>query len=130
MTPAYRQALKHPRVWFVIGLAWTAIIVYGCFAPSQPNVGVDGFDKVLHFGAFAGLALWFGSIYEKKRHWRIAQILALLGVLIEIGQDQVSYRSSDFYDFLADVAGITVGILLARSRLARALRYVEARISS
>ncbi len=129
MAQAFRSALKHPNFWFGMGLLWTGIIIYGCFAPSQPDVGVTGFDKLLHGGAFAGLAFWFGAVYAKQRHLFIVLSLAFLGIVIEIGQGLTSYRSSDMLDFVADSMGIVIGITLAKTRLAHALRYIEARVS-
>ena len=128
MTQAFRAALQHPRWWVVMGLLWVAIIVAGCFAPSQPDVGVLGFDKVLHISAFAGLAFWFGAVYEKRRHLLIAALLITLGLAIEIAQGQTGYRSGDMFDLIADTIGVALGIGLARTRLANALRYIEARV--
>lgn len=128
MTDQFRDSLQHPRIWQALGLFWTGVIVIGCFTPGQPAVGLVGFDKLLHAAAFCGLALWFGSIYRRKRHLWVVLLLAALGLGIEYAQQLTEFRSGERLDFAADLLGILLGITLARTRLAYALRYIETRV--
>lgn len=77
----------------------------------------DGIDKLMHFLVFTVLALWFSGQYSLHNWWRIAIGLALFGAIIEICQQFTVSRSAEWLDFAADVAGIAVGLLIARSGL-------------
>jgi len=72
--------------------------------------GVDtGWDKANHFIAFFVLALLLNRA-SSTTHARIRNSLALLffGIMIEVLQSFLSYRSSDYHDVIADSVGIVV----------------------
>ena len=77
-------------------------------------------DKGLHFIVYLILSflLWFSVRPENKINWRKATawwvLLATLGYggLDEIVQGFIG-RNCDIFDFLADVKGVTVGLILA-----------------
>ena len=69
-------------------------------------------DKWLHAATFAFLAVWFGGQYRANRYWRIGVGLLLFGMLIEVCQRMVTYRSAEWFDLVADAAGIAVGLLI------------------
>ena len=77
----------------------------------------NNIDKWLHGITFMFLALWFSGQYDRRAYWRIAVGLFLFGVLIELCQRMLSYRSAEWYDLWADVAGIVVGLVIAISGL-------------
>jgi len=70
-------------------------------------------DKWAHVAAFAFLAVWFAGQYRRAAYWRIAMGLVGFGALIEICQRAVGYRSAEWLDIGADVAGIVIGLLIA-----------------
>jgi len=74
-------------------------------------------DKWLHGITFAILALWFAGQYRPRSYWRIGIGLILFGFLIEGCQRLVTYRSADWFDILADTAGIVVGLSVAAAGL-------------
>ena len=120
--------LRHPRVWFGLGLFWALFILVGCLVPSQPSAGVVGFDKLLHCAAFAGLALWFGAVYERSRALVIALGLIAFGGLIELLQMLTGYRSAEWIDWLADTTGVALGLGLAWTPLGGAFAWFETRV--
>ncbi|MGB5344941.1 MAG: VanZ family protein [Woeseia sp.] len=71
------------------------------------------FDKVAHGAAFALLAVWFSGQYAPRAWWRIALGLSAFGMLIELCQRMTTYRSAEWFDLYADIAGIVIGLLLA-----------------
>ena len=85
--------------------------------PTLPEVGFVATDKLLHALVFGGLAL----LLARAWHWSKPAALAyqklargvlgssLLGLLLELCQACVSYRSADVWDWVAD----TFGALLA-----------------
>lgn len=72
-----------------------------------------GGDKWLHGVTFVVLALWFAGQYRPQSYWRIAIGLLAFGALIEISQSVVTYRSAEWLDMAANVAGIAVGLGIA-----------------
>ena len=69
-------------------------------------------DKWAHVAAFAFLAVWFAGQYRRGAYWRIAAGLVGYGMLIEICQRAVGYRSAEWLDLGADVAGIVIGLVI------------------
>jgi len=72
-------------------------------------------DKLLHFGEYLMLGLLGGWAYLR---YKPSLLLLLLGFglvfsgLDEYWQSHVSGRDSDFFDFLADVAGYLTGTFI------------------
>ncbi|HEX9851572.1 MAG TPA: VanZ family protein, partial [Woeseiaceae bacterium] len=81
--------------------------------PDDPAIRFDLQDKWLHGLTFFGLTLWFCGQFRTSSYWRIAVGLLAFGVLIELAQRAVSYRSAELLDLAADLVGIVAGILLA-----------------
>ncbi len=74
-------------------------------------------DKWAHGITFVLLAVWFAGQYRRADYWRIAVGLLLFGVLIEGCQRLVTYRSAEWFDIVADGAGILLGLVIARAGL-------------
>ena len=70
-------------------------------------------DKWLHGITFTALALWFTGQYARHSYWRLITGLLAFGLLIEVAQRMVAYRTADWMDLLADVAGVAVGMTIA-----------------
>jgi VanZ family protein len=107
-------ALRHPRVWLVIGWLLVAASVYASLIPSYklPPAGVN--DKIEHFAAYVLLTLWFTGIYPRSRYVVIAIGLFCLGLFIEWAQGAMNVgRQADVRDILANSIGISVGVALA-----------------
>jgi VanZ family protein len=111
--------LRYPQRWKIAGALILLIILAAAMAPailpwlvgrepSVPNV-----DKWAHGIAFAMLALWFTGQYARSSYAWIAIMLLLYGLLIEVVQSFVPYRSAELADLVADGAGICVGLLVA-----------------
>ncbi len=106
--------------WHVAsGLLLVAVLLAGIMPavwlwPDRGSVlsWLDHIDKWAHFLTFAVLALWFSGQYEKRIYWRIAAGLLVYGVIIEFLQRMVGYRTADLYDVVANLSGITAGLLL------------------
>ncbi len=88
--------------------------------PQLPEVGFVATDKLLHTLVFGGLAL----LLARALHWlkpavSVDNILvfagvgsSLLGLLLELCQALVPYRSSDVWDWVADTLGAAVAVAL------------------
>ncbi len=84
-------------------------------------------DKWIHAIVFAFLAVWFAGQYRPRSYWRIALGLLTFGVLIELCQRMVGYRSAEWLDVAADAAGILAGLMIAAVGLGGWCQRLEAR---
>ena len=113
--------LRHARLWRVLSILIVAGVLLATLAPLHwlfdNNKGSLSWlpfaDKWMHAATFAFLMLWFSGLFQKNRYWRIAATLLLFGVLVELCQLQVSYRTAEWNDMLANTAGIIVGLAVA-----------------
>jgi VanZ family protein len=99
------------------------IIMYLSMANSHtfdkvPIIDIPNIDKVVHFGMYFGLmsVIILENRKTLKGHnslFLIAFIALFYGILIEFMQSAFTVtRTGNFYDALADFAGILVSILL------------------
>lgn len=84
-------------------------------------------DKWAHLLVFAFLAVWFAGQYRPRSYWRIALGLLAFGIFIELCQRLVGYRSAEWLDVAADMAGIIAGLLIAAMGLGGWCQRFEAR---
>ena len=90
----------------------TAVLTVAMLWPiNQPPPGPDGSDKVVHLIAFAALA------FPLARTGRIGLFPVFVGAsafggLIELIQPTFG-RSADMQDWIADITGVALGIVLA-----------------
>lgn len=124
------QPLLYLRWWQSAGWALVGLVTALSLVPSPPEtLSFQGGDKVLHLAAYTGLMLWFGAIYlSGRRRYRIGAFLVLLGLILELAQGVMGYRSLQGADMIANTLGVALGWLLAHTRLSRAFVFVETRI--
>ena len=112
--------LTAPRLRRLNGIAlavyWLALLT-GTHWPHLPSFGPENTDKVLHITAYAGLAtlLTLYVLAGRKATWRklglVFLILAVAGGLDELTQPPFQ-RTADWYDWYADLVGISLGTML------------------
>ena len=101
-------------VLLVFVLIATLLPAFWLWPDNQELVSwVFGADKWLHGLTFAFLAIWFAGQYQPTAYWRIAMGLIAFGALIEICQSAIAYRSAEWFDMIANVIGIGVGLTIA-----------------
>ncbi len=107
------------RSW--LRLVWAALVVLvvtGSLLPGSSRVmralnRLDLNDKFEHFAAYGGLG-FLPTLREAAARLRfVLPAVALMGVLLEFGQLYSPGRTYDTRDMLADLAGVTVGFLVA-----------------
>jgi VanZ family protein len=82
-----------------------------------------GFDKFVHAGAFAFLALIASIIFERGHAWIACGVgLSAFGLTIEIAQSYVPGREASTADWASDTIGVLMGLAIGYS-----LRIVEKR---
>ncbi|NLN25514.1 MAG: VanZ family protein [Bacteroidetes bacterium] len=103
-----------------IALGYTILITILFFIPTSelPKVEVSGFDKWIHILLFGVLSLVWSLFFSMRRNldsWKsmllLGASLIVYGILIEVFQEIfTTSRAADFYDVLADIAGIILGM--------------------
>ena len=79
--------------------------------PPSIDVGLPLFDKLLHFLMFFFTMMWFMYI---TKNWLVSAFsLIILGLMLEwIQMNYIINRSFDWFDWIADGAGILICFLL------------------
>ena len=110
---------KRKIPYFTVFLVIIAVAIFGLSSYPMPKkqFPIPFLDKIFHFLAFCVFAaMTYGSLRENRVKKRIVlwtlSISAFYGAAIEIYQYFVPYRECSFYDWLADVAGATVAVLV------------------
>ena len=112
--------LKHLQIK-ILGFLWALAILVLSFLPNKtfPKVEIWSPDKLVHIFIYMVLTILFGiSIYQD--HGKINRKLFILstigcisfGWLIEIFQPILTDRYYEFYDILANTAGVIVGFMI------------------
>lgn len=116
--------LRHARFWRIADLVLLFLVFVSALMPAiwiwKDHGGLSwlaGADKWLHALTFFVLLIWFSGQYRRRSYWRVAAGLMTFGILIEICQSLVEYRSADWRDVGANTAGIFFGLVIALAGL-------------
>ena len=124
-------SLRYERFWQIASVILILIVLVAALSPvnwffAQKDGGLDWvphLDKWAHAFTFAVLAIWFAGLYRSG--WWIAVWLLFLGGAIELCQQLVAYRSADWGDMGANMAGIIAGLGIAATSLGDWRRLAE-----
>ncbi len=89
---------------FIVALIGILVLAIMKHAPSVP--GLSGFDKFNHILAFVVLSFLLELSYPKVKLVKKIVLLICIGVIIEVIQSFLSWRSAELFDVLADAVGI------------------------
>lgn len=90
-------------------------MLVGCTAKLSDNNNeplIPYFDKIVHFGIFGILGLII-TLQKKSAEYKTLIICALYGIIIEIIQYFLPWRSFEIMDMIFDTLGAGAGILSA-----------------
>ncbi len=109
--------LRHQKRWRLAGIVLLLGVLAGTVMPTlwlwpQPREILRA-DAWRHLLTFLFLTVWFAGQYSRNSYWRLVVGLTAFGVLIELIQRMISYRSAEWMDLAADVGGIGIGIVVA-----------------
>jgi VanZ family protein len=100
--------MKYLATIFVTVLILVAVLLPGSKIPS---VGFQGIDKLAHFTLFYMWSLAIRFDFNNNFKWIIGFIAGLtFSYLTEVLQLLVEDRAFDYYDIIADTAGLSVGL--------------------
>jgi VanZ family protein len=111
-----------------MGWLLVAGVVFGSLVPGPAlgTVAVD--DKLLHAASYLLLMLWFGGLYERRRHLWIALALFAFGAALDALQATTTTRSFDLRDIAANGSGILIGLVLTAWLLEGWCQRLERRV--
>ena len=94
----------------------TSVFIITILSIKQVNIesSVNSLDKALHFLCFSYLTLiaWLSRILNKDLH--VYVIVLAYGILIEIVQRYLPYRSFEYLDIFADFVGVIAGLIIIK----------------
>lgn len=105
------------RRWPFVTAAVTAAILVVTLIPGRavPAVGFSGMDLLIHLAVFGA---WGAAVGSELRTARVAALIgvgAVFALATELLQIAIPGRAFSWWDLLADIAGVSLGVLLARS---------------
>jgi len=116
-----RFDVKQFLIYRLPAIAWAVLLFFLSSIPSRslPKFVINVRDLFLHFIFYSvfGLLLSHAMIERPERasrwsRWLVVGIGVLYGASDELHQSFVPGRACSFLDFLADSAGVTVGLFL------------------
>lgn len=113
-------------LWWAIGYVLVVLTIYESLeAHPTPIPGVTS-DKFEHFMGYFLLTTWFCGCARRAKYWLVALGLLALGGGMEIGQGIMAIgREADWFDMLANSAGVAAGVIAALLGLGNWMVWVE-----
>jgi len=110
------MSIDRNYIKLIFWLLVVAVLVISSWPGSASSPSIQHLDKLVHFAAFFILTslLLFGYTFRKPLLIP-ALIMALFGILIEVIQIFVPYRVFSMPDFVTDLFGIMLALLLFRN---------------
>jgi VanZ family protein len=118
--------LKYRKLWIGLGIVMVVTVIVCSLVRPPEQVRIQRWDKVVHFGSYFVLMLWFGSIHARRvTHHLLAVGFIGLGVALEFAQLMTGHRMFELTDMAANGAGVAAAWGMARTRAAEGLAWVE-----
>jgi VanZ family protein len=123
--------LRYSKLWWGIGWAFIALVVYGSLqAPDGPDIPFLVSDKLVHFGAYWLMTIWFAGVLHRRRYPWLALGLLALGGGIELLQGAMGFgRDADWRDMVANTLGVFTALGVAYAGLGSWMVVIERRLS-
>ncbi|MEJ2681132.1 MAG: VanZ family protein, partial [Gammaproteobacteria bacterium] len=106
---AITRYIRSPKIWKLALLLVIVIITWLATTDAPPEFTTHIWDKSNHLMAFTTLTLITRLAEQKPNRSRRFLLLIGYGVLVEILQSYLPYRSASLLDLVADILGITLG---------------------
>lgn len=114
--------------WLLKAAFWLPLLfcTWMALAPQPPKIPVlDLTDTVLHALAFSYLTFALMLAYADRSALQTFFALLGYGIVIELVQSQQIERTAEWKDLGVDIAGIAIGLILARCMAAPIRNFVE-----
>lgn len=125
------EKLHYRTLWLTLGWLLVATVWYLSLTPKPPKIdlGIEFFDKISHFTAYAAMMGWFIQLYSttRTRLFYAAGFIGM-GMVIEILQGMGPARLFEYADMLANSLGVVGIFMLQKTGIERGLLYIEVRL--
>ncbi|MDQ1315067.1 MAG: hypothetical protein QG662_1176 [Pseudomonadota bacterium] len=101
------------RLWWAGGWLGVVVTLGLSLLPPALDSGSGHSDKVVHLLGYAVLTFWWAQLVTHRR-WKLALVVALFGIAVELLQGLTPTRQPDPLDALANSVGALLGWLIAR----------------
>ena len=101
------------QTWRVLGWLGIALTLLVSLMPPALDSSGGHADKIVHLAGYAVLTFWWAQLVTRQR-WKLAIVVVLFGIAIELLQDLTPDRMPDPLDALANSGGVLLGWLAAR----------------
>lgn len=93
----------------------STLIIIAVLIPGSniPSVELIGFDKFVHITMFLSWAVALKFDVSGLKSWMVISFGLLFSLLTEILQLFVEGRSFDWFDMVADLGGLLIGVVIA-----------------
>lgn len=120
--------LRYRKLWLSLGWLLVASVWYLSLTPKPPQIdlGIDFFDKISHFTAYATMMFWFMQLYPATRTRLLYAVgFIAMGSSIEILQGMGTARLFEYADMLANSLGVLCVYMFINTKSGKMLRYIE-----
>ena len=102
------------RLEWMLGVVLMIAATVACLVPGHDLPGMFELnDKASHMAGHGALALYFTGLVPRRNWWKIFLYLMLFGAVIEMAQHYMHLgRNGDARDLLANVIGVSLGLLV------------------
>ena len=114
--------MRFNALWYLIGGVLLGGIVVGSLVP-VPRLSPTFNDKLIHFLIYFLLMTWFGQL--QRQRVLLALGFVAMGFIIELLQGQTRYRTFEWYDLLANTAGIAVAWVCLMTPFGKMLSWLD-----
>jgi len=119
--------LRYRSLWLCIGWGLVLLVIYGSLTTKPVQLDIRYFDKLSHLLSYFVLMGWFTQLYSGTiQHLFWALFFLALGMVLEYMQALGGVRYFEWADMLANSTGVLLGLMLAKTRFAKVLRWFEA----
>ena len=84
---------------------------------TTPSIEIELIDKVAHVVIFYFVGLWFFLIFRNHYSLILMTLLFTYALMMEILQMNLSYRSFDWFDWVADIFGLLLSFFHLSKKL-------------
>jgi hypothetical protein len=127
--PPAPAKLRYSKLWWSIGWAIMAGVIYGSLDRPDTVAPFLISDKLMHFGAYWLMTMWFAGVLQRRRYPWLAVGLVLVGGAIELLQGAMGFgRDADWRDMVANTLGIVTALGVAYAGLGSWLVVIERRL--
>ena len=122
----YKLIWNLDKLWLSMGWLLIALtIVFSLMTSTLRIIDFKHIDKFEHLLVYTILVLWFSQIFQRRLHLRLGLGFIAMGVGLEFLQRLSAFRSFQYSDIIANISGVSFGLLLAKTRMSNCLTEIK-----